>query len=332
MIDLPIHASKRRGPAPLARLIARRLLLAVVSILIVSTIVFWVVALMPGDTAERILGRDATPAALQALRLQLHLDQPAILRYGHWLAGLLQGDLGLSLTANRPVLPYVAERLENTLILAGIALIMHVPLSIGLGLLLASVRRDGAIDVAISTAVLFGMSIPEFVVAIGLIAIFSTDLNWLPPLALIDQAQSFTDVLVMLAIPAVALNLAITAYVVRQIRGSMIAVMESDYVRMARLRGLSVTRILFVHALPSALGPTINAIALNTAWLVGGIVAIETVANYPGLGRLLVEAISTHDVPMIQGAAMCLSAVYIAVNLAADVMSLILNPRLRYSS
>lgn len=322
-------ALRRIGQNPVLRLIGQRLVLSAVSLLAVASIVFWTVALLPGDTAERLLGRDATPAALAALREQLQLDRPAFERFFLWLGDILRGDFGTSMASGAPVLPYVSSHLTNTLTLAGLALVLHVPLSIGLGLLLASVRRDGPTDAAISVLVLFGMSIPEFVVAIALVGLFSTTLGWFPPLALIDQAHGFWQTIWMLALPALVLNAAITAYVVRQTRGAMIAILHSDHVRMARLRGLSPARVLFVHALPTALGPVINAIALNSAWLVGGVVVVETVFNYPGLGRLLVEAISTRDVPLIQGAAMALSATYIALNLVADVCSLLLNPKLR---
>ncbi len=325
-----LAAGLRRSP--ILGLVLRRLVLSVISLLAVATIIFWAVALLPGDTAERLLGRDATPAALEKLRHDLMLDRPAIVRYGLWLADVVRGDFGTSMASGQPVLPYVVHYLSYTLMLAGLALVLHIPLSIGMGLLLANVRRDGGVDGLLSIIVLFGMSVPEFVVAILFVGIFATTLGWLPPLALIDQAGGFWDAVRMLALPVLVLNTAITAYVVRQTRAAMIAVMTSDHVRMARLRGLSLGRILFVHALPTALGPIINAIALNSAWLVGGVVVVETVFNYPGLGRLLVEAISSQDVPMIQGAAMALSATYIVMNLVADVCSLLLNPKLRQAA
>ncbi len=317
------------GNRPVLRLIIQRVVLAFIALVIVASIVFWTVALLPGDTAERLLGRDATPAALEALRQQLQLNLSPVERFGIWLKNVAAGNLGTSMASGSPVLPYVQSHLVNTLLLAGLALVLHIPLSISLGLLLANVKRNGPTDSGISVLVLFGMSIPEFVVAIVLVGVFSTSLGWFPPLALIDQARGFWDTVWMLALPALVLNAAITAYVVRQTRGAMISIMHSDYVRMARLRGLSSFRVVFVHALPTALGPVINAIALNSAWLVGGVVVVETIFNYPGLGRLLVEAISTRDVPMIQGASMALSATYIVLNLVADVCTLLLNPKLR---
>lgn len=317
--------------APIPRLIVTRLALSVLSLLVVSLIVFSAVELLPGDTAERILGREATKESLAALRTQLRLSDPAPERYARWLGGIVQGDFGRSLVADRPVFSYIEGYLGRTLLLGGLALLIHIPLSIGLGLL-AAARPDGPSDLALSAAVLIGMSIPEFVVGIFLIMLLANDLRLFPPLALIDQAKSFGDVIHMLALPVITLNFAMTAYVVRQTRNSMIEVLKSDYVRMASLRGLSPLRVLFVHALPNALSPAINAIALNASWLVGGIVVVEVVFNYPGLGRLLVESIRFHDVPMIQGAALALSAAYIAVNLVADIATLLLNPKLRTST
>ncbi|HVJ40193.1 MAG TPA: ABC transporter permease [Dongiaceae bacterium] len=313
---------------PIFRLIVTRMTLSFVSLFAVSLIIFASIALLPGDTAERILGRDATKQSLEALRLQLHLSDPAPVRYGRWLSGVVQGDFGRSLVADRPVLPYIESYLGRTLVLGGLALLVHIPLSIGLGLL-AAAKRDGPVDIGMSIAVLIGMSVPEFVVGIFLVVFLATDLRLLPPLALIDQARSVWDALAMLILPIVTLNFAMTAYVVRQTRSSMIDVLRSDYVRMAQLRGLSRSRVLLVHALPNALAPAINAIALNASWLVGGIVVVEVVFNYPGLGRLLVDSIRFRDVPMIQGTALVLSATYIGVNLVADVLTLLLNPKLR---
>jgi len=314
---------------PLARLIGTRLLLSLLSLFAVSVIVFAVMEALPGDTAQRILGRDATAQALTVMRAQLHLERPAIERYGDWLTGVLHGDFGTSLVARRPVLPYITAHFSYSLLLAGIALALHIPFSVGLGLLGAATRRDGPIDSTISAAALLGMSVPEFVIGIFLVSILATTLGWFPPLALIDQAHSVPAVVSTLFLPVLTLNFAMTAYVLRQTRNAMFDVLRSDYVRMATLRGLPRRHVLLRHALPNALAPAINAIALNAGWLVGGVVVVEVVFNYPGLGRLLVESISFHDVPMIQGSALVLSATYIAINLAADVATMLLTPKLR---
>jgi len=314
---------------PLARLVGARLLLSLLSLFAVSVIVFAVMEALPGDTAQRILGRDATAQSLAVLRAQLHLERPAVERYGEWLGGVLHGDFGTSLVARRPVLPYIAAHLGNSLLLAGIALALHIPLAVGLGLLGAATRRDGPIDTAISAAALLGMSLPEFVVGIVLISILATTLGWFPPLALLDEAHSVGAVISTLFLPVLTLNFAMTAYVLRQTRNAMFDVLRSDYVRMATLRGLPRGHVLLHHALPNALAPAINAIALNAGWLVGGVVVVEVVFNYPGLGRLLVESISFHDVPMIQASALVLSASYITINLAADMATVLLTPKLR---
>jgi peptide/nickel transport system permease protein len=314
---------------PLLRLIVARLLLSLLSLLAVSVIVFGVMEALPGDTAQRMLGRDATVQSLAVLRAELHLERPASERYSLWLVGVLHGDFGNSLVARRPVLPYIAGHFGHSLLLAGIALALHVPLAISLGLLGAASRRDGAVDTAISAAALLGMSVPEFVIGILLVAILATTLGWFPPLALIDQAHTPLNVLRTLFLPVLTLNTAMTAYVLRQTRNAMFDVLRSDYVRMATLRGLPRWHVLLRHALPNALAPAINAIALNSGWLVGGVVVIEVVFNYPGLGRLLVESISFHDVPMILGAALVLSATYISINLLADVATMLLTPKLR---
>jgi peptide/nickel transport system permease protein len=312
----------------LLRLIGARLLLSVLSLVAVSAIVFAVMEALPGDTAQRLLGRDATVQALAVLRAQLHLEQPALVRYGDWLGGVLHGDFGTSLVARRPVLPYIAGHFGYSLLLGGLALALHIPLAVSLGLLGAATRRDGPIDTAISAAALLGMSAPEFVIGIFLVSILATTLGWFPPLALIDQARGPLDVVRTLFLPVLTLNFAMTAYVLRQTRNAMFDVLRSDYVRLAILRGLPIRHVLLRHALPNALAPAINAIALNAGWLVGGVVVVEVVFSYPGLGRLLVESISFHDVPMVLGAALVLSATYIAINLAADVATVLLTPKL----
>ncbi len=316
--------------SPVIRLVCRRVLLSVVSLLVVSLIVFFAVEILPGDTAERILGREATKASLEALRLKLHLADPASERYLRWFTGILHGDLGTSLVAERPVLSYIGPYLGRTLLLGSLALLLHIPLSIGLGLFVAG-RQQGIADVVTSTMVIVGMSLPEFVVGIFLVMLFANELHIFPPLALIDQAKTSGEVIWMLLLPILTLNFSMTAYVVRQTRSTMIDILRSDYVRMARLRGLPPSRVIFRHALPNALGPAVNAIALNASWLIGGIVVVEVIFNYPGLGRLLVESIRFHDIPMILGSALTLSTAFIAVNLVADVSTLLLNPKLKTS-
>ncbi len=310
------------------RIVAWRLAGSFAGLLVVSLIIFWCVEWLPGDTATRILGQSATADALAALRERLHLNDPALIRYWYWLKDALGGDFGSSLVANRPVASYVADRAANTLTLAGFALALYIPLSLILGLLTA-VKRGSAIDHIASVLVLVGMCVPEFVIGILLVVAFAVTLPWFPPLALIDQARSFGDLVAILFLPTITLTAAMTAYAVRMMRENLIEVLESDYVSMARLKGLPRRQVLLRHALPNALGPALNVTALNIAWLIGGIVVVEAVFNFPGLGRLLIDAIRLKDVPVIQAVALLLSALYMLTNLLADLLVTLLNPRLR---
>ncbi len=311
-----------------ARLVLPRVGLAVLTLLAVSLIIFWTVELLPGDAATRILGRESDPERAAALREELHLDEPALQRYGAWLGGLVRGDWGESLAARRPVTDYVVPRLRNTLILAGSALALYVPLSLALGIATAVSRGRRWVDAA-SALILVGTALPEFVVAILLLIAFAVVLPWFPPLSLIGQARSVSELLRMLALPAVTLTIAMTAYAVRMMQGSLASVLDSDYVRLATLKGLPRRRVVLRHALPNALGPALRVTVLNVAWLIGGVVFVEVVFNFPGIGRLLVEAIRLLDTPVIEAIAMILASVYILANLAADLVAAALNPRLR---
>jgi peptide/nickel transport system permease protein len=312
----------------MARQIAIQAAFSIVSLFLVSVLTFYLVDLLPGDAAERVLGQNATPETLALLREQLGLNQPAIVRYAHWIGGALHGEFGRSLIANQPVWNYIAGRLVNTATLAAFALALYIPISVTLGMVTA-VYRNGPADVAISIFVLLGMCIPEFVIAIFLVSIFSVMLKWFPALALIDTASSFGDLVNVLFLPVITLTAAMTAYAVRLMRESLIQILDSDYIQLARLKGLPGWRIMFWHALPNALGPALNVLALNIAWLIGSIVLVETVFNFEGLGRLLVDSIQYKDTPVVQCIVLLLCAVYIVCNLLADISMVTLNPRLR---
>lgn len=312
----------------LARLVVPQVGLALVTLLAVSLIIFWSVEWLPGDAATRILGRDANPERVAALRAELRLDEPPLERYGQWLGGFVRGDWGDSLVAQRPVTDYVLPRLENTLILAAFALALYVPLSLLLGIVTA-VFRERRFTSLLSALVLVGTAIPEFVVGIFLLLVFAVALPWFPPLALIDRADSFPELLHTLALPALTLTLAMTAYAVRMMQASLVSVLDSDYVRMATLKGLSRRRVILRHALPNALGPALRVTVLNVAWLIGGVVLVEVVFTYPGVGQLLVDSIRNLDTPVIEAIALILAAVYIIANLGADLAAGALNPRLR---
>lgn len=309
-------------------MVLTRLGMALLSLLAVSAVIFWCVEFLPGDAAERILGRNATPESLTLLREKLHLNLSGGERYLRWLTALFSGDLGTSLVADRPVLEYIASRIANTALLSGLALLVYIPVSISLGVITA-IHRGRFADHAISIIVLIFMCLPEFVIGILLISIFAIKLGWLPPLALIGQAKSFSQLIELLALPTMTIVAAMTAYAVRMMRESLIDVLDSSYVLMARLKGLPKWRVLLFHALPNALGPAINITALNVAWMIGGVVVVEAVFEFPGIGRLMVDSISNKDVPVVLAISMVMTGAYIATNLVADILVILLNPRLR---
>lgn len=311
-----------------ARLILLRLATALLTLLAVSVLIFVVVQVLPGDIAVRVLGRAATQEAIQAFHERLHLDQPIYERYLLWLYGAVQGDLGRSLVSQRPVWQIVAPRLGNTLLLGGYALALYVPLSILLATL-AAVYQDRALDNAISLATLFGLSLPEFAVGTALLVAFAVTIPLFPVMSLIEQAKTPADVLRILALPAITLTITIVPYAVRMLRDNLIEVLNSDYVRMAILKGLPTYRVIFWHALPNALIPALNVTALNLAYMIGSVVIVEQVFAYPGLGSLLVESVFLRDAPVVQAVALLVSAIYILANLFADTMAYLLNPRLR---
>ncbi|TMI79674.1 MAG: ABC transporter permease [Bacillati bacterium ANGP1] len=314
----------------LIRLVASRIVISLFSLLVVSWAIFWAVEWLPGDTAARVLGREASAESVRVLRARLHLADPPLVRYGHWLEHFVQGDWGESLAADRPVVRYVFPRLRNTLILAGLALGLYLILSLTIGVVTALFHGQ-VLDTWLSVLTLVGMSMPEFVVGILLVLVFAVAVPLFPPLALMDQVKTFPGLLYTLSLPILTLTAAMTAYAVRMMRDNLIEVLESDYVQMATLKGLPRVRVVLRHALPNALGPALNVTALNIAWLMGGVVVVETVFNFPGLGRLLVDSISFHDVPVIEAIAVVLASVYMLANLVADVLVLVLNPRLRAS-
>jgi peptide/nickel transport system permease protein len=312
------------------RLVLSRLLLSLITLLVVSLAIFWSVEWLPGDAASRMLGRGATEENVAILRERLGLNDPPMTRYGRWLSAFVRGDWGESLVADRPVASYILPRLRNTLTLAGLALAVYIPLSLILGAVTA-VFHGRSIDTWLSVFTLVGLSVPEFVVGILLVLVFAVTLPWFPPLALMDMVDSFPQLLHTLALPVLTLTAAMTAYAVRMMRDNLVEVLESDYVRMATLKGLPWRQVLLRHALPNALGPALNVTALNIAWMIGGVVVVETVFNFPGLGRLLIDSIGFRDSPVIEAIALILAGVYVVANLGADVLITVLNPRLRTS-
>ncbi|GAA1081502.1 ABC transporter permease [Nocardiopsis composta] len=308
--------------------ISRRLLSAAVTVLLAAVLVFAAVQLLPGDVAAQVLGQDATPDAVAALRDRLGLDRPAVLRFLDWLAGAVRGDFGASLVSGEPVADALALHLRNTLLIAVATIAVAVTSSIVLGVL-AGLYRDRWPDTVISSLTLIGMSVPEFVVATLLVLALSITVPVLPAVVLDEASAPVADLLPAVVLPAAALSVVMTAYIVRMTRTSVIDVMAGEFVTTARLKGLGTWRVVVRHALPSALLPTLNVIAMNVAWLVGGVVVVENVFNYPGVGTLMLEAVHNRDLPVLQAIAVVSAAVYVLCNLAADLGALALDPRLR---
>lgn len=308
--------------------IARRVAAAVGTLFLSSVLVFLAVQALPGDVATQILGKDATPDAVAALREKLKLDQPAWERYFEWMRGALHGDFGASLVSGKAVGGEVSMYLGNSALIALITVLFAVTGSIVLGIL-AGLYRDRWPDHLISTVSLVGMSVPEFVVATVLVLCFSVALPWFPAVVLYGPEASVGQLLPAVWLPALSLAVVMAAYIVRMARTSVIDVMASEYVTTARLKGLSPWRVVTRHALPSALLPTLHVIALNVAWLAGGVAVVENVFNYPGIGKLMLSSVQNRDLPVIQAIALISAVVYVACNLAADLGAMALNPKLR---
>lgn len=309
-------------------LIARRLILALITLFIISLIVFIGVEALPGDSATGYLGQMATPESLAALREEFGLNDPVVQRYFDWLGGILKGDLGVSMVKRKPVAELIGNRFRNTLVLAIAAALVGIPLAIVLGVI-AGLMRDKWPDILVSTASIIAMTLPGFVTATLLIYVFAIRLEMFPAITLLPTDVPVVELLPNIVLPIITLTLIMVAHILRLVRTNMIDVMTSDYVQMARLKGVPTRQIVFKHALPNAMLPTINVVALTLAWLLGGVAIIETVFNYPGIGKLMIGAITDRDFALVQGIAIILSAVYIALNLIADLLSMILNPKLR---
>ncbi len=309
--------------------ILRRLLLGIVVLILVSILVFLATQALPGDPARAILGRSATPASLAALRRQLHLDQPVFSQYWTWVTGLVQGNLGTSLAAQEPVSTLLAPRLVNSAVLVALAAVLSIPLSIAIGAW-AALKREKVFDQTTSNLLLVLAALPEFVVGVVLVILLATTVSHvLPAISTVPPGARPWNNWVALVLPTITLVIAVAPYVARIMRASMIEVLESDYVEMARLKGLPERTVLIRHALPNALGPVFQVIALNLAYLAGGIIVIEIVFNYTGIGGAIQEAVLNHDLPVIQALAMLIAAVYVILNLLADVATILVTPKLR---
>ncbi|MEP9386379.1 ABC transporter permease [Mesorhizobium sp. KR9-304] len=310
------------------KLVIRRSLMSVVTLILVSLIIFWMLEVLPGDVASRILGRDATAEMLAQLRTELGLDRAAPVRYLAWLGGLVTGDLGQSLVSSRPVSEILSPRIFNTVLLSAYAFLIYLPLTI-IPALLQALNRDRAVDHAFSVVTLVLLSLPDFLLATILLLSFVVMVPLLPAISLVDASSSAWEYFRAMTLPALTLAIVMAVYAVRMLRDNLIEVLDSDYIRMAELKGLSRRRVLLRHALPNALVPTLNVTALNLAYLVGGVVVVEKVFSYPGFGSLLVDSLQLRDLPVIEATVMIAAFVYVAANLIADVAAILLNPRLR---
>lgn len=327
--------------ASILRIIAQRLALGLLTLFVVSIVIFTAVNLLPGDFAQAILGQGATPEAIEAIRNDLGLNDPPITRYLQWLGGAVQGDLGNSFAqANfasfvgadsgsnmASVATQIAPKFKNTMFLAGVTAMIAVPLAVTLGIL-AALYRNSVFDRAVNVMTLSSISSPEFFMAYVLILFLAVLNPILPPLSNIHSAMEFSERLHVTLLPALTLTLVVTAHMMRMTRAAIINLLASPYIEMARLKGISPMRVIVKHALPNALAPIINVIALNLAYLITGVVVVEVVFVYPGLGQLMVDSVAARDMPVVQGVALIFAAAYVLLNLTADVLATLSNPRL----
>jgi peptide/nickel transport system permease protein len=320
----------RSGATAWALWLARRIGLAVLTLWLVSILVFVATAAL-GDPVRAILGRDyaSNPGRVAQLEAQLNADQGIVSRYFSWLGGLLTGDPGTSLANQRPVAELISTNVVNTLVLVLLSAVVMIPLAFGIAMVSAHFRRRRP-DTVIQTVLLALAGLPEFVTGILLVAVFSTSVfNLFPAVTIVSPGTSPWDTPKGMVLPVLTLVLAVSPYVSRIVRSTLLEVLDSDYVELARLKGVPEPVVMRKHALLNAIVPGIQVIALQLAWLAGGVVLVETLFSYPGVGLQLVDSVRNHDVPMVQALSMIIAAVYVVVNLVADVLSILLTPRAR---
>jgi len=311
------------------RLIVQRILSALGTLLLVSLAVFGLSLLMGGDAAEAILGQSATPEALAGLRIAMHLDQPAPLRYISWLGGLLTGNPGTSLVTGLPVGEMIGPRLASSMLLAGLTAFVSVPIALFLGIA-AAVKRGSLLDRIVSLVTIGIVSVPEFLIATLAVMLFAVTLHWLPALSSTRDVDSLWALARVFAMPVISLACVVIAQMVRMTRAAVIDALDSSYAEAARLKGVSPIRLVLRHALPNAIGAIANAVALSLSVLLGGVIVVEIIFNYPGVARLMVDAVATRDMPLVQTVAMIFSAFYLVLVTSADIVAILSNPRLRH--
>jgi len=312
----------------MTRMVFQRLGIGFVTLIVVSIIVFIGTSILPGDVAQIILGQSATPETLAALRAQLGTDQPLYIQYFSWLGNMMTGDLGISKAGGATISSLINGRLGNTMMMAGLVSVIAIPLSIVFGLW-AAMHPGTWLDRAITFMTLSTISVPEFFIATVLVLILAVELHWLPSTAYMTGDETFLQLLKSLAMPLITLVIVVSAQMIRMTRAGILNVMNSPYIEMAILKGVPRQRIILRHALFNAIGPIVNVIALNLAYLVSGVVIVETIFAYPGLAKLMIDGVQTRDLPLVQACAMIFCGTYVMLILVADVASILSNPRLR---
>lgn len=315
--------------ALIGRLLLQRLVAAIATLWFVATAVFIITNLLPGDVAQELLGQSATPEAVAGLRTALGLDVPPFERYLAWLGNLVLGDPGKSLVNGMPVATLIGSRLGNSLLLAGITALVAVPLALLLGIT-AAVARGSLYDRIVGAGTILVVSVPEFLVASVAVLIFAVHLKWVPALSQLGRIGSAWDVIRVFALPVFTLTCVIVAQMARMTRAALIDALSSSYVEMAILKGASPSRIILHHALPNAIGPIVNAIAFSLSFLLGGVIIVETIFNYPGIAKLMVDGVATRDLPLVQACAMLFCGAYLVLVTMADIAAIVANPRLRH--
>lgn len=314
---------------PILKLVAQRLALSALLLFAASILIFAGTTILPGDVAQNILGQSATPESLANLRKELGLDASATTRYFNWLGGVVQGDLGTALTNGRDIAESLGGRLKNTLFLAFWAAVVAVPLAIFLGLLAVRYRERWP-DKLISAVTLASISVPEFLIGYVLMFYVGVQLGWAPTVSTIYDSMSLGEKLTAIALPVTVLTMVVLAHMMRMTRAAILNVMQSAYIETAELKGLTSFQVIYRHAFPNAIAPVVNVVMLNLAYLVVGVVVVEVVFVYPGMGQYLVDHVAKRDVPVVQACGLIFAAVYIGLNMVADIVSILANPRLRH--
>jgi peptide/nickel transport system permease protein len=312
----------------IARLVASRLALGVLTLLIVSVVVFFLTSLLPGDAVQEQLGQEATPEAVAALRALLGLDQPVHLRYLSWLGGLITGNPGVSLVNGMAVDDMIASRLPNTLRLAAVTALVSVPLALTIGIL-SAMYRGSIFDRYSNMLAVFAVSVPEFLIATIAVLIFAVKLGWLSALSRNVEVETLGELVRVYALPVLTLCCVLTAQMARMTRAALIDQLSAPYVEMAILKGARPIRVVLRHALPNAIGPIANAVALSLSYLLGGVVIVESIFNYPGIATLMVNGVVTRDMPLVQACVMLFCLGFLVLVLLADLCAILSNPRLR---